>query len=570
FGLRRLFLGYALPTSVELYREVAPITDIEGGESIWLGQLQAFIERLAHWRKKLSRPATLREWQRRINLILAQFFQPDEQEEQIVKSVRDEMDELMEHADLAGFDGKVGNGVIHQHLSAQIGATLGTQRSLTGRVTFCGMVPMRSLPFQVVCLMGMNDRDYPRNRQPLGFDLIAKEPRKGDRSRREDDRYLFLEALLSAREVLYISYVGHSQQDNSVKLPSVVVSELLDYVEQGYGDIRDHLLTEHPLQPFSHRSYGIGSYAGEWLERSSSAEQFAAVPLPEKPKHQDTIELDELTRFFANPSRYFLERRLGIHAAEYEETLEESEIFELDNLAAYQLKSEVLEGLLAGESVDTRYPIIKARAELPHGGFGQMTFARQTGSLDDFSRKIAAYLEEKEPAREIGIELDGSEVNGRLPYLVAGGLFRYRPAKLKAKDQLVLWIEHLALCAYQVGGQSLHLAEDREFRLGPVEKEAARAHMGSLLALYREGRNSPLPLFPNSSLAYAGRIAKGKSIGEALSAARKIWVGSDYSPGEGTNPWFEQAFRGNEPLNEQFQTSAEQLFVPMLNKVEKG
>lgn len=86
-------------------------------------------------------------------------------------------------------------------------------------------MPMRSIPFKVVCLLGMNDGVYPRQLAPLGFDLMSQKPKRGDRSRRDDDRYLFLEALISAQQKLYISYIGRSIQDNSERFPSVLVQE---------------------------------------------------------------------------------------------------------------------------------------------------------------------------------------------------------------------------------------------------------------------------------------------------------------------------------------------------------
>ena len=128
---------------------------------------------------------------------------------------------------------------------------------LTGGVTFCAMLPMRSIPFKVIALVGMGGRAFPRTQRPAGFDLIASHPRPGDRSAREEDRYLFLEALLSARQKLYISYVGQSIKDNTEIPPSVVVSELIEAVEQGFregpgGDgILDHICIRHRLQAFS-------------------------------------------------------------------------------------------------------------------------------------------------------------------------------------------------------------------------------------------------------------------------------------------------------------------------------
>ncbi len=573
FGFERLFLGYALSPGSGLYDSVAPFTDVEGGEAPWLGELQAFIESLDSWRKELARPANIVQWQRRINLMMEQLFLPDEDEEQILKSVRDALDKLVEHAQRAGFEERLDASVLHQHLASQIGSGSGSRRFLTGRVTFCNMVPMRSIPFRIVCLLGMNDSNYPRIDKPLGFDLIAQHPRKGDRSRREDDRYLFLESILAAREVLYISYVGHSQQDNSVKLASVVVSELLDYVQQGYqladGDLRQQLLSEHPLQPFSERNFTLGSYAAEWLERGDGRQQFIGDALPLVDEFSEGIELNDLKAFFINPARSFL-KQLGVGNAEYDEALEESELFELDNLGAYFLKHEVLSELLHGGDSESCYNLARARGELPHGSFGEIAFTQTTEKLEEFARQVASMQEQQDLPVDIRIDVEGAAIDGRVSALVGGGCFSYRAAKLKPKDQLMLWIEHLALCAAGSGGESTHLAEDKLFKLDAVEQKAAVSKLDELVKLYRQGRNMPLSFYPATSLAYAKKIADGKDESAALSSAGYAWEGSQYARGDSLDPWFDQAMRGRNPLDEPFCQIAQQVFIPMLEAAGKG
>ncbi|MEJ1268906.1 hypothetical protein WDV93_24230 [Pantoea ananatis] len=144
-------------------------------------------------------------------------------------------------------------------------------------------MPMRSIPFSVVCLLGMNDGVYPRTLAPLGFDLMQQQSRKGDRSRRDDDRYLFLEALISAQQQLYISYIGRAIQDNTERYPSVLVTELLEYIGQSFylpGDedqdldesarrVRSHLEHLHSRMPFAPENFqpasAAHSFAREWL-----------------------------------------------------------------------------------------------------------------------------------------------------------------------------------------------------------------------------------------------------------------------------------------------------------------
>ena len=153
-------------------------------------------------------------------------------------------------------------------LSQTLEATQTSARFLAGAVNFCTLMPMRAIPFRTVCLLGLNDGDYPRQTLDMSYDLIQRFPRCGDRSRRDDDRYLFLEALESARERLHLSYVGRSVQDNQPLEPSVLLSTLRDYIcahfsLPEYLDVEEHLRAESMrgwleiIHPFSALPSGL-------------------------------------------------------------------------------------------------------------------------------------------------------------------------------------------------------------------------------------------------------------------------------------------------------------------------
>ena len=162
-------------------------------------------------------------------------------------------------------------------------------RFRAGGVTFCTLMPMRAIPFEVVCLLGMNDGDYPRRAMRTDFDLMLQPGtnRAGDRSRRDDDRQLMLEAVLSARRQLYVSWTGRSVRDNSAQPPSVLVAQLRDYIAAAWGsEAVSSRTTEHPLQPFSRRYFEadqpLRTYAREWrgvhsVQEAPTAEQGAAA-----------------------------------------------------------------------------------------------------------------------------------------------------------------------------------------------------------------------------------------------------------------------------------------------------
>ncbi len=197
-----------------------------------------------------------------------------------MQTVRQVIRDLAGKQQGSGFVDDVGLEVIRAYLTQKLDTEAMGTGFIAGGVTFCAMLPMRSIPCKVIALIGMNDGTFPRQDHSPGFDLMAGEPRRGDRSRRNDDRYLFLEALLSARKTLYLSYVGQSLQDNSPMPPSVLVSELLDVIERGFEspqrNILECLITRHRLHPFSPH-YFIGGMTSPF-ERGAGG--FARRPQP--------------------------------------------------------------------------------------------------------------------------------------------------------------------------------------------------------------------------------------------------------------------------------------------------
>ena len=354
FGLRRMLMGYAMPESEGIYQDVYPFDASQGIAAERIGRLATFIEQIENLVQTIEQPRQITEWILYINQLLENFFTPEAHEYPLDR-VRRNLEDLKQQLDDAGFGEPLPLPVLFDYLNEKLTGERGSQRFLAGQVNFCTLMPMRSIPFKVVCLLGMNDGAYPRSLPPTGFDLIAKHSRRGDRSRRDDDRYLFLEALLSAREQLYISYVGRSIRDDSERTPSVLVTELLDYCcrafdleeTKGASDnaILKQLIIQHPLQPFSPACFipdkynSSHSYASEWLAAACSQSEinresedaFLANDLPPAERVQE-LELTELLRFYRNPCQYFFNRRLKVWFESEDEAPEDQEPFNLNGL----------------------------------------------------------------------------------------------------------------------------------------------------------------------------------------------------------------------------------------------
>ncbi|GGI91085.1 exodeoxyribonuclease V subunit gamma [Shewanella gelidii] len=234
-GIRRMLLGYALTDGSSLYDHYLPVSGIEGHASQALGKLLNFIEALDEHKLSLAQEIPVAERLEALEQLTESFYDVDDQEREQLQEIRDALAKLKDELEQAGLDAHLNIQVIQQWFVSRLTESRVGQHYLAGSVNFCTLMPMRSIPFKLVCLLGMNDGEYPRTQHPVGFDLIAHQgPRKGDRSRRLDDRYLFLEALLSARQQLYLSYIGHSERDNAERIPSMLVSELVEFCQLSF------------------------------------------------------------------------------------------------------------------------------------------------------------------------------------------------------------------------------------------------------------------------------------------------------------------------------------------------
>jgi len=588
-GLKRILLGYALPGDGELmFNEVLPYDEIEGSDTIILGKLITFVEKLFDCVQALEQPRTLPAWRDFLIKILADFLEEDENNK--AQEIRAVLNKLVENSQQAGFNAPISLQVMLEYLRYPLALKEQPSHFMTGNVSFCAMLPMRSIPFKVVCLLGMNDQDYPRPNKPLGFDLITRKPKRGDRSRRQNDRYLFLESLLSARAYFYISYVGQSIHDNTIIPPSVLISELLDYVSKAFTssqqNILDYVITRHPLQAFSPRYFNntepLFSFSSEYctasavlLNKRQAAKNFFEVPLPTPQPEWKTIEINSLTRFFKNPTEFLLRERLGIELKAGESLVNESEPFEVQGLERYNLNQTLVEKALDGVDLRAYQAIAKAGGQLPHGQIGDYAYSSLTTQIQPFVERVKKQILPQHQIESVPVNLmvGDMRITGRLGKLWRDSLVHYRCAKLKAKDHVQLWVHHLILNSLPQENLPCHsvlIGEDGGWEFQPVEHSLDILHT-LLNDYYWEGLVQALSFFPEASLAFAENLNKGKTEDEAFYRAKNTWQGNDFARGEAEDDYYKLCFGyDNLPLDdEQFKPLARQFFSPMLAVMQK-
>ncbi len=541
FGLRRLLLGRAMPEGSDAVGDCLPWTHVDGQQAGLLSQLLNLLEALHETQKKLTAPRTVAAWVDALNDMVTRLLVPDEQEADALAQFRELLAGLDTDALRAGNTHAMSHATFAEILrGVLVAAEQKNHRYLTGRVTFSSMVPLRSVPFRVVAMLGLNDSDFPRQRPKLGFDLIALHPQPGDRSVRDDDRYLFLEALLSARDELYLSWIYRNLNDNAEREPSVLVSELRDYLTKRYPNTQPRSI-EHPLQPFSTSLFNadqpaLHTFAAEWAPPADAPAAVSLATTGLQAPVEPVINLDDFQRFWRNPSDWFCRRVLGIGLWREEKEPEDAEPFEIDALAGYGLRSELFDFLMTTPDADpasgkrAAHTRLTNSGVLPHGGLGDLVFDGVYREATDLLARVNTHPATVLPAVDIDINVLEHRLHGRLPGAVtwadnSTGLRHYRASTLKGNQIVTLWLAHLIGSAAGVlTGPSRLITKDTDRQLTAITPDDALTRLQPWVTGWQQGQASALPFFANTSAAIAG-VVKGKP--------EASWLTSSYGGGPG-------------------------------------
>ncbi|WP_083927012.1 exodeoxyribonuclease V subunit gamma [Colwellia piezophila] len=517
-GLSRLLRGFAYADSEEIYQEQLLLSNVEGSDGELLGQLMLFIEQLQYFSENLQRTRSAIQWQsfllEQLNELFSRVDGDNVSNENSLMVIEQAIAGLVEHCHHAHFEEDISLLIIVDYLSQHFSQGDASKQFMVGQVTFCSMLPMRSIPFKVIAVLGLNDGEFPRQRQPLGFDLMSLSKAEiGDRSRRGDDRYLFLEAIISARNSLYLSFQGRNIKNNNEKQPSLVVKELMEYLTHGYGwnfvEDEDEKASDSDnvsknndesssqgnseaqqsgIYQLAMQAFSVNNYQGKWPsfdanwlalgQRSAVTGQATDTetfndksPLTIDPPLTVNEQLDEVTlscqqliRFYQHPSKMFAQQQLNLYFENNHSLLEDVEPFSVNQLQSYLLRQDLLSASLdslSKQSVDstatsdaTQQAIVRAQLS------GKFPDLPTTANLfNDYQQDVQQFSEEISKlscdnpeiiACNIELQVEGIKVSLNSQLSVKGNLLvHYRSSSAKAKDKFTLYFQQLVVQVWQ-------------------------------------------------------------------------------------------------------------------------
>ena len=493
---------------------------------------------------------------------------------------------MRQYSTVANVSERVDIEVISAYLKRRLDDEKSGGGFISGGITFGALLPMRSIPAKVICLIGLNQDAFPREDQPLGFDLMAADPRIGDRSSRNDDKYLFLEALISARHTFYLSYIGFNIQDNTVMPPSVLVSDLIDYIVEGYRRTEHDLVTRHRLQAFSQSYFRpedpkLFSYSRQSCEAAirlaksrsqpTGPQNFLASPLSEWDASFQSVPIETLARAVTHPCRFLLEQRLQLQLHEYRMNENDRESFVLDPLDRFALGQDLIRDLMMDPLVPDALTKAIATGRLPHGDPGRLSFETVYEDAEALVGLMPALQSGSLPVViPVQMRLAPYTITGVLDNIFPAGQMFYRYSNTKGTHLVGAWLRHLLWCRISDDSDQcvtvmIHRDGRRRFR----KIDDPEGQLNHLLATYHRAGHEPVPFFPRSSWDYAVlRFEKNYLAEKALDRVRTQWNQSFHQPGEAEDPYIQYCFRDSEPLDQTFVEITEAIYSPIMQHME--
>ncbi len=512
YGLKKIIYGLCMSGEVEIYDggdHFIPLDTAEGAEGMERVRLVYFIKVLSKKLDERKQSRTITQWAAYLQeLVEDMIFEAGEKEdEDFTKLVQ-----FTEHMALLEKDAniEISFEIFRHSFLQRLEVEKKAGSFAKGGITFCSLLPMRSIPFKVVAMLGMDFDKFPRKETALSFSLL-QEVKPGDRNVKNNDKHLFLETLMSAQSYLYISYIGANAKDGS-KLPSSsLVDELIDYVARGLqtgangvkidtDTLRNDWVKLHPLHSFS------GAYQADnkLISYLSEGRYKTSIPITIKDKQQkqftfEIVNINDIARFLQNPPRQYLQKQLNVYYHDQDVLLMDHELFGFDQLTKWGVQDRILS--MTQDEIDRYKNSIRKSGKFPLHNFGAASFDIVVDGIADLKKRFEVIRSDM-PSNflDIKFELENTLVNGKIESIYGNNFISVCNSSDNLKYLLKSFVSYIGIIA--TGREDINFVfiakgkDDTILPAGKISKQDALSMFAVFLSYYKAGHNTYFNFYP--------------------------------------------------------------------------
>lgn len=604
YALDRLLLGYALDEPSYVAR-VAAFPGMDSSNQHAMNTVIRLLSILARYQSEFSHSLSALEWRERLLGLLDTLFIPqhrlDAASVDVLEYIRSHINTFAREAEQAEITTSLPLDVVKAYFYRCLNQTRSRSPLMTGGIQIGQMVPMRLIPFRVICLLGLNDSEFPRhdamselNRLTTNHDATSW--RIGDRSLREEDRFLFLQLLNAAQDVFYLSYLGADPHDGSRREPSPIVSELIDVAAAYHCDsttAKKKLIIHNPLHPYSIEAFGATdsrcvSFQLNWYQAGRIMAQERKTPsvwlkgplTSAKPEQiaMATLTTSSIKQFLQHPIRFFLQKRLKLRLPSFYPSFDDKEPFLLakKGKVRQQIEDTVCSLLCANANTRTIAERLTATGFIPTHLIGAQQLKDLIDKLEPFAKALMQWSGGKKPAAQIvNLSVGPYRLSGLIPKLYPQGMISIMTHPRTGSDVVSLGLDWLLAAAMENPVELVTFETDGQQTIRPqvlqpaLQANQAQQLITALIGLLGLGLRRPLPYSAWSGWEYYSRLSEKTD--KAVSAGRSCWIGNDHSWCEQKDPLTQKALLGNIPYINSMSTQLfESISVFIFDSLTKG
>jgi exodeoxyribonuclease V gamma subunit len=545
WAIDRLLLSLVLPDTpgLALGGEAAATAPAPVGEGLDLvGRWLHLLIRLRHWLAQLAEAADAPSWADRLRKLLAELFGDGGDAAWELPPLLAAIDGWQEAAEASGLN--LDAAVLAAVLDEALAVDSGRFGHRSGSLTISALEPMRAIPHRVIVLMGLDAGGFPRQSSRPGFHLMERERLLGDPQPADQDRYALLEALLSARDHLLISWSNRDDRNGEELPPAGPVRQWLQWLESELSEEAvARLSVEHPANPLERANFrpSGGRPAASCDRRRLETRRRLDGPGADPPRGLalrsppppgslvagEDGRFDDLRDWLREPQRHWL-RQLGLRPREWQERLDDLEALELDERqrsALLRRSLEEREGIGAAEA-SLWQRRCRGRGLLPAAAGGEL----EARALANRWASLAQSLEELGDPWQEPLHWRGWQA---APLWRGDAVVLVHTGRAGPGHRLDLWLQlQLAAAAAPESGRrpgrGVLIARDGdrlqpELTLKAPDPLAARDELARLAGLREEWRDACWPVPPRTGWGWLQ--AGGDKEGRGFAKARSLWEG---------------------------------------------